>query len=202
MIDSELPATRLAERSPVSAGFLRRRIDTFADAVRYVWGFPYGRNSDRNRWDLVLTEGCGTCSTKHALLAVLAREQGLDVDLVLPIFEMAEANTPGVGAVLNKHGLRSVPEAHCFLRWQGIIDVTMPPDNPVAEPKRCIHEETIEPDQIRDYKVMIHRVFATRWLAQLGRDDLDIEQLWRIREHCIAALSAPAHGLGTLRQHK
>ena len=78
----------------------------------------------------------------------------------------------------------------------------MPPDNPVAEPKRCIHEETIEPDQIRDYKVMIHRVFATRWLAQLGRDDLDIEQLWRIREHCIAALSAPAHGLGTLRQHK
>ena len=49
---------------------------------------------------------------------------------------------------------------------------------------------------------MIYRVFATRWLAQRGRDDLDIEQLWRIREHCIAALSDPAHGLGTLRQDK
>ena len=49
---------------------------------------------------------------------------------------------------------------------------------------------------------MIYRVFATRWLAQRGRDDLDIEQLLQIREHCIAALSAPAHGLGTLRQDK
>ena len=68
-----------------------------------------------------------------------------------------------------------------------IIDVTMPPSNPVAEPKRFIHEEIIAPD----YKVMMHRAFVARWLAQLGRDDLDIEQLWRIREHCIAALSAP-----------
>ncbi len=170
---------------------LRRGVDTFADAVRYIWRSPYGRNSDRRRWDLVLTEGCGTCSTKHALLAVLAREQDLYADLVLGMFEMDEANTPGVGAVLEKHGLRSVPEAHCFLRRQGIIDVTMPPSNPVAEPKRFIHEEIIEPDQIGDYKVMMHRAFVARWLAQLGRDDLDIEQLWRIREHCIAALSAP-----------
>ena len=153
VIDSELPTARLAERGPVSADFLRRGVDTFADAVRYVWRSPYGRNSDRSRWDLVLTEGCGTCSTKHALLAVLAREQDLDVNLVLAIFEMDEANTPGVGAILNKYGLRSMPEAHCFLRWQGIIDVTMPPDNPVAEPKRFIHEEIIEPDQIGDYKV-------------------------------------------------
>ncbi len=38
---------------------------------------------------------------------------------------MTERNTPGVGAVLSKHGLAFVPEAHCYLTYEGIrIDVT------------------------------------------------------------------------------
>jgi hypothetical protein len=44
---------------------------------------------------IVLAEQRGTCSTKHALLRRLAIEQGLDIALVLGIYEMTERNTPG-----------------------------------------------------------------------------------------------------------
>jgi hypothetical protein len=45
----------------------------------------------------VHTEGRGTCSTKHALLAELATEQRLPVALVLGIYLMNERNTPSGG---------------------------------------------------------------------------------------------------------
>jgi hypothetical protein len=165
-----------------------------AGSIRCVWRTPYGRYSERSRWNLVLTEGCGTCSTKHALLAVLAREQDLDVDLILAMFEMDAANRPGVGAVLEKHGLRSVPEAHCFLRRQGI---------PAQQPSgraQTLHSRGDNLDQIGDYKVMMHLAFVARWLTQLGRNDLDIEQLWQIRE--LASRRSPplAQGFGAGRK--
>ena len=77
----------------------------FAAAARYVRQIPYGRITERSRYWLVLDEGRGTCTTKHATLAALARKQGIDVRLMLGIYEMSERNTPGVGPVLSAHGL-------------------------------------------------------------------------------------------------
>jgi len=59
-----------------------------------------------------------TCTTKHALLAALAREQHINAQLVLGIYEMSERNTPGVGHVLSRYGLSYIPEAHCHLRYK------------------------------------------------------------------------------------
>ena len=73
---------------------------------------PYGRITERSRYWLVLDEGRGTCTTKHATLAALAREQGIDVRLMLGIYEMSERNTPGVGPVLSAHGLTRKRVAH------------------------------------------------------------------------------------------
>jgi len=56
----------------------------------------------------VHTEGRGTCTTKHALLAELATEQRLPVALVLGIYLMNERNTPSVGSVLARHGLTEI----------------------------------------------------------------------------------------------
>jgi hypothetical protein len=74
---------------------------------------------------IVLTENRGTCSTKHALIRRLAMEQDLDIALVLGMYEMTEQNTPGIGNVLRKYGLATLPEAHCHLRTSGKrIDLT------------------------------------------------------------------------------
>jgi hypothetical protein len=188
-----LPCARLVGDGAVTRRFRDRGITDFAAAARYVQLLPYGRTSSRDDVALVLTEGRGTCSTKHALLAALAGELGLDVVLTLGIYEMSEANTPGVGPVLARHGLASIPEAHCYLVSDGRrIDVTRNVEG--AEPITAfLHEEPIRIDQIGAYKVELHRRVLVDWTSRdpeaQGRT---LNELWAIREECIASLSEPA----------
>lgn len=193
----EGPLARFKDRPLLGAGPVTQRfraagVSDFVGAADLVWRLPYGRITDRSQVWLVLEEGRGTCTTKHALLSELAQEQAIDVQLILGIYEMSERNTPGVGAVLDKYGLACIPEAHCFLRYQGArIDVTGVA--PGAEPiERFLHEEPITIEQIGAYKIDRHRRFLGAWLV--GRDGapaLSLDEAWRIREECIAALSAP-----------
>jgi len=187
---------RLSSR-PFSAGgpltslFRGVGIKDFAEAARYLLALPYGRIGDRSKVWLVLEEGRGTCTTKHALLAELAREQEIEVQLKLGIYEMSERNTPGVGRVLSSYGLEYIPEAHCYLCGEsGRIDVTGVAAG--AEPiDHFLHEESITVDQIGAYKNDLHRRFLRDWITRTdavrGRN---LDDVWRIREACIAALGA------------
>jgi hypothetical protein len=142
----------------------------------------------------VLAERRGTCSTKHALLRRLALEQDFDLVLVLAIYEMNERNTPGVGWVLQKHGLEVLPEAHCYLRLgSDRIDVTRPSARGDVEPiTRFLHEEEIDPSQITTYKVDVHKRFLQQWIARTrGLGELSLEGIWAVREECIGALGRP-----------
>ena len=194
--------TVLADRSfaapfvasgPFTARFRAAGVGDFAAAARHLLTLPYGRITDREQFWLVLEEGRGTCTTKHALLAELAREQAIDVQLTVGIYEMHERNTPGVGRVLRAHGLASIPEAHCYLVHQGRrLDITGVP--PGAEPiERFLFEEPITVGQIGAYKIELHRRVLRDWIARTeaarGRS---LEEIWRIREACITALSESA----------
>lgn len=165
-------------------GCRARGLGSYHQAALWALQLPYGRGADRD--DLaILGEGRGTCSTKHALLARLAREHGVDVELVLGIYLMDGDNTPGVGPVLAAHGLAAIPEAHCVLRWHGqFIDLT----RPGAREPSFIHAECIRPEDIVTLKISVHRRFMARWIAeQLPGWTLD--SLWSGREACIAALA-------------
>ena len=176
----------------ITSAFVRLGNGTFRAAGRYIQALPYGRNSHPGDPLIVLTEKQGTCSTKHALLRRLAIEQQLDIALVLGIYEMSEENTPGVGAVLAKHGLASLPEAHCYLRIAGKrIDVTRAahrgPADPIAD---FLHEEEINPTQITNYKTEMHKQYLSRWITDIGGlDGRSMADIWKVREECIASLS-------------
>lgn len=174
----------------ITTAFLGITTD-FRAAAKYVCELPYGRNSNANDPLIVLAEHRGTCSTKHALLRRLAIEQELDIALILGIYEMTESNTPGVGAVLQRHGITGLLEAHCYLRTKNkFIDLTRAsfesPGDPIA---RFLHEEEIDPKQITDYKIKVHRKFLEQWIADSGLGGLSLAQAWEIREECIARLS-------------
>jgi len=176
----------------VTAAFLGLAKADLRAAAECVCMLPYGRNSDPSDPLIVLAEERGTCSTKHALLRRLALEQGLDLALVLGIYEMTDSNTPGVGAVLRRHGLASLLEAHCYLRTAEVrIDLTRASGGRRGgEPLCFLHEEEIDPKQIGDYKTSVHKKFLQRWMADnraLGRFSLD--EIWAIREECIAGLA-------------
>ena len=163
-------------------------IDEFFQACQYVSLLPYGRNSERSDFRLVISEGKGTCSTKHALLAQLARELGLPISLVLGIFEMNGQNMPEIEHVLASAGLTSIPEAHCYLRFENqVLDFTRSPSPPFAS--FCQYEEIISPDQIGDYKVNIHKEYFKKWIEEKGLNGkYTFNRVWEIRERCILAL--------------
>jgi len=186
-----LPDIPLQLGGQVAADFIARGIADFRTVGRYLHHLPYGRNTERSDFRLVLPEGRGTCSTKHALLAELAREQDLPIILTLGIYEMHECNTPGVGVVLDKYGLQCIPEAHCYLRYGGVrIDITRSGAEPTDPIDRFLSEEAIVPAQIGDYKVQLHQRFLRKWIANTdvvcGRS---FAEVWKIREECIAALA-------------
>lgn len=150
----------LPSKDSVTASFIARGIGDFRAAGRSLHLLPYGRNADRSDSRLVLPEGRGTCSTKHALLAELAREQQLAIFLTLGIYEMSERNAPGVGVVFSRYGLRCIPEAHCYLTYRRIrIDITHSSSEPTEPIDRLLYEETILAEQIGNYKVELHQRF-------------------------------------------
>lgn len=186
-----LPDHAFADASVITDAFVSAGVKDFRAAARYIQALPYGRNSSRTDPLIVIREHRGTCSTKHALLARLAVEQRLEIALVIGIYRMGERNTPGVGRVLAASGLDYVPEAHCYLRYRAErIDVTREIADVSAEPiARFLHEEEISPEQIGDYKIALHQRWIREWMASPdARRGLSFDELWKIREACIAAL--------------
>lgn len=186
MAADTLPDFPLQQQSVTARDFLELGITSYREAARYVQELPYGRNSNRSDFRLVMHEKRGTCSTKHALLAQLAQEHNTRVTLMLGMYEMNERNTAGTGAVLRRYHLDSLPEAHCYLRY-GPRRFDLTRQVGITEQNvDFLIEEAIQPEQIGEYKVEQHRVFLRQWCVATG---LDFDLAWKIREECIAALS-------------
>ena len=187
-----LPAAPIQTQLPIGASFASHGVSDFRAAARLLLELPYGRTRDRADYLGVLREGCGTCSTKHALLVALAQENHLAVALTLGIYPMHEANTPGVGKVLDEAALPYIPEAHCYLVCDGQrIDITRTGSEAAEAISEFLHEEIIEPPQIGDYKVSMHQRWVREWLDTPagGAGQRRFEEVWQAREACIAALA-------------
>ena len=183
-----LPDFALDAGRPLSAKLIARGLRSFHEAGRWVQGLPYGRTSDPPAYRLVLEERCGTCSTKHALLAAVARENRSPVHLMLGIYEMTGKNTPAVGPILERNGLSHLPEAHCYLRCGDVrIDLTFVPDSDREPIEELLAEREIPPSALGE-KPEWHREYLRGWLSRPGGPRISLDAIWRIREECIAAL--------------
>lgn len=176
------------EKKPISFAFLKKRLENQWEALQYVMHLPYGRNANRNQPELVLFEQKGTCSSKHGLLKMLAREQGWDTwSLYTGIYEMREDNTPGVGEVLEMNGMGFIPEAHCYLKINGKpLDLTHSEADFAKLARFFLVELEIEAKQVGGFKQEWHRDWLQQWCIS---EELDLEAVWKIREACILALS-------------
>ena len=192
-----LPAAPIDTKQPIGASFVALGAGDFRAAARYLLELPYGRTRDRSDYLGVLSEGRGTCSTKHALLAALANENQLAVALTLGIYPMHEGNTPGVGQVLNEAALPYIPEAHCYLVYQSQrIDITRSGSEASEPIDRFLHEEVIAPPQIGDYKVEVHQRWIRQWMqtAEGGAGERNFEDVWLARWRLRAVSRGVAKG--------
>jgi hypothetical protein len=186
-----LPDCILQDRGKVSRAFLAKGVTTFADACHYVKSIPYGRNENKEDTFCVFDDNCGTCGTKHALLKRLADENDLEgFVLVTGIYRMDNSNTPGIGSVLQDHQLEYIPEAHNYFKaGDESFDFTFPYAKTLGFECEVLEETVIQPHQITDYKVGLHKNFMSRWLLANKNINLSLGKLWEIRELCIANLS-------------
>ena len=185
-----LPDFIIKENGPASNQFLNRGIHSFHFATEYIKNLPYRRNSSPFPLENVLTEQCGVCSTKHALLKQLAIEnQQYKIQLVLGIYKMNEWNTHGVGPVLQKYGLDYILEGHTYLKYEGqIYDFTKANVN-LRFAESLVDEILLQPDQIGEWKIEKHKDYLLKWLYETKLiQRFTLEQIWQVREECIAAM--------------
>ncbi len=164
-------------------------IKTWNELLLYIKKLPYGRNANRSDFSLVLQEGKGTCSSKHAFVKSIADNNDIpEIKLMLCIFRMNETNTPKIASILTSNDLHYIPEAHCFLQiGNEKIDLTTPLSAYATFQHDIIVSMPIEPDQVKTWKDIFHKAFIKQWMVE-NNINMSFERLWQIRESCIAAM--------------
>ncbi len=187
----QLPDFTIQSTGTASVIARQHGLNSFGQAVQFIWQLPYGRNTDKTKHTSLFADGCGTCSTKHAFLKQLAIDHHADgITLVIGLIRMNGSNTPAVAGRLKTNGLEYIPEAHCYLKIEGqVLDATWPHVKQPTFENDLLEEQEINPDQITDYKVSYQRHYLAGWLKANPQLNMSLEQLWSIREGCIRDLS-------------
>ncbi|WP_371804402.1 hypothetical protein [Candidatus Lokiarchaeum ossiferum] len=116
---NQLPNVSLKEGNLMSDLFLKKKILTLIDALEYLHNLPYGYNSNDDKKTILFEEEKGTCTTKHAVAATLAQENGIDLQKHVGIYKMTEDIVAGTQLILDKYNLPFIPMVHCFLVHNG-----------------------------------------------------------------------------------
>src|SRR5262245_24801767 len=147
-----LPERDIRPGNSVSDLFLERNVTTFHAACQWVKDLPYGCNSNFENVLALFADNCGTCFSKHGVIALLARELTLDVHKYVGIYRLTDDIVTGVSALFEPYGVSFVPQMHCFLEYRGAyVDLT----DGNANGKNCaieLYDDVfrVEPEPVRE----------------------------------------------------
>lgn len=168
----------------ISQLFLKNKCIDFHSASEFIKNLPYKRNLNKDNLATVFVDECGTCSTKHALLKLLAEENNQsDFKLILGIFRMNGDNTPKIKSVLETYNLDYIPEAHNYLKFKNqILDFTKKNSSDIDFIDDLLEEIQIQPHQINQFKIGFHKNYLKNCLLQNPEIPYSLDELWKIRE--------------------
>lgn len=180
---------QLSKDKPLSKLCVSKSLNTFLATYNYVHQLNYGRTIDRSDFTSIITEGKGTCSTKHAFLKQIAIENNFDkLSLWIGIYKRNANNTKSIGNVLKTYDLDYIPEAHCYLKFgHQRYDITFPESKSLKFEDSLLTETEIDPVQIGDFKLKMHKDYLRDWIKS-SNYDYSFDEIWNIREACIMAL--------------
>ncbi len=183
-----LPDFALKKNGLLSQQLLGVGIRCFSEACTLVRHLPYGRNT-LPLAELVMPEGRGTCSTKHAFLAGLIAEAGIrNIHLAIGLYRMCKTNTPGIGTVLDAANIAFLPEAHTYLKYDGHrYDFSSVSFQPLFK-EEVLEEVLVDPDKIGPWKVNWHKEKLEHYRS-VHLKKFRFDTLWNLREACIGMLS-------------
>jgi len=175
----------------ISQLFLKNNCSDFHSASEFIRNLPYRRNLNKDNLATVFTDNCGTCSTKHAVLQKLAEENyQTDFKLILGIFKMNGNNTPQIKSVLETYNIDYIPEAHNYLKFKNeVLDFTKKNSSENDFINNLLEETEIQSHQINQFKIEFHKNYLEKWLDENPKIPYTLDELWKIRELCIQAMS-------------
>lgn len=119
------PNKEIELKGPISQKFIEKGINKFHEACQWIKNLPYGYNSDKNDPYIIFKENKGICTTKHAVIGLLAQEIGLPISKFLGFYKLNDEIITGIGEILDSFRLEYIPQIHCFLGFKTIfIDLT------------------------------------------------------------------------------
>ena len=187
------PDAPIYGKGVVSAEFARRGIGRFLEACNHVRQMPYGYNSDRDDLLILLREGFGTCTTKHAVIATLAEELDLPVFKNIGIYAMTEEIVTGTGEILKAFNLPYIPMVHCFLVHEHYrVDLTEGNRNG----KNCGIDQFLYTARVipnitaKDEYLLYRTALKERVLVRREFQGVDIKRILQAREKGLARLKA------------
>lgn len=184
----DLPNKVIIAKGDVGKAFLQENCLNFWQAINHVHKLPYSRTTTRENYLQVLTEKKGVCSVKHALIAALAQELNISLDLTLGIFFLKANNMPGITPILKKYQLDAIPESHTYLKYNDkTLDFTFADSTNFAFDVQLEQELKISPEQIGAFKVATHQAFIKNWIK--NQPGLSFDTIWQAREEWIGLLS-------------
>ncbi len=180
----------LQSEDELISDLLEAGVVTWDDLVRSVRSFHYGRNSKRQHLSLVWYERKGSCSSKHAFLKHVADLCNIpNIELILAFYKMNESNTPGIGTLLEEHGLDYIPEAHCYIKDNGMeVDVTTVQADFSRYSNAILETKVIQANDVIENKISWHKAFIKNWMIETNQIK-SFDEIWVIREACIDQLS-------------
>jgi hypothetical protein len=102
---------------------------------------------------------------------------------------MNEENTSKIFPLLSENQINYIPEAHCYLKVDGIpLDITTSESFYTKIKNDILEEIEIEPIQVANYKVNYHKDFLKKWIIETNQNK-NFNEIWTIREKCIQKLS-------------
>jgi len=182
--------SKLTSRDELTNLIKSNGINTWQELIEFIKTLPYGRNSNRTDYKLVILEKKGSCSSKHSLLKKVADLNKIsNIELIMGIYRMNKSNTPKIGNILFENSFDYIPEAHCYLKINGErTDFTTSQSNFKKLEKDIIQEIEIQPEQVAVFKVEYHKSFLKEWISN-NNLKIDFNKTWDIREKCIANLT-------------
>jgi hypothetical protein len=187
------PDMPIAGAGAISAEFLRLGITGFLEACRYVHEMPYGYNTDRDDLFVLFTEGKGTCTTKHAVIATLAKELGLKIFKNIGIYAMTEEIVSGTADILHEYDLPYVPMLHCFLVYGDFrVDLTAGNHNGKNRPiNDFLHTEKVIPTITSKDEYLLYRsALKNHILLRQELEGVDIKRILQAREKGLTLLKS------------
>jgi hypothetical protein len=153
----------------------------------------YGYNSTYDDDMILFKENKGTCTTKHAVIAGLARELKIPLHKNVGVYKFTEEITTGTQEILNKYDLPYVPMVHCFLVYDKYrFDLTEGNDNG----KKISIKEFIETREVdpfisrRDEYMWYKKVLKEKILPSKEMEGIKERNLLKAREESILLLKS------------